>query len=320
LKIKLDEPQYIQPAARMNIIQELIQDLTSSTTNIESALLKAQVLAHQLEDSDLKLWVDNELRGYGKEVTLPDYRITKITLIGDVSNGYWRHSGRTLPVFHLDEKIRNKLTTREVRESISAVTEMANPEKNYSVSIQPEYFHLISEKFETGYFVESARGIHSAGAMAQIITQVKSRLLDFVLALSDKISNETSPSEFKEMAGAIDVKNMFNNAIFGSNTTIIVGNSNSQLVSNEIKKNDVESLLNFLRKNSVGEEDIGDLREALSIDNNEISSKEKPPGKHVQGWMHKMITKAGTASWQISAEAAGNLLAAAIGAFYGLTS
>lgn len=33
-----------------------------------------------------------------------------------------------------------------------------------------------------------------------------------------------------------------------------------------------------------------------------------------------MILKAGTASWQVSAEAAGNLLAAAIGAYYGLSS
>lgn len=269
----------------MNIIEELIQDLTSSTTNIESALLKAQVLAHQLGDSGLKNWVGNELRGYEKETTLPDYRITKITLIGDVSNGYWRHPERTLPVLHLDEKIRNKLTTSEIRGSISAITEMANSENIYAVSIQPEYFPLISKHFESGYAIETARGVHSVGAMTQIITQVKSRLLDFVLALSDKISNETSPSEFKNIAGVIGVKDMFNNAIFGNNTTIIVGNNNSQLAHNEIKRNDVESLFDFLRKNNVSEEDIRELGEAVTADTNEASSEKKPPGENVGGWV-----------------------------------
>lgn len=304
----------------MKIIEELIEDLTSSSTNIESALLKAQVLAHQLGDADLKKWVEDELRGYETNASVPDYRILKVTLIGNVSNGYWRHNEVTLPVLHIEDGIRKKLTTREVRESISAIREMADPEKKFAVNIHREYYPLIAKNFEKGYAIEHARGMYSPGSMTQIITEVKSRLLGFVLSLSDKISDRTSASELKEIAERIGVNKMFNNAVFGNNTTIIIGSNNNQSISNEIRKNDVDSLFNFLRKNSVCEEDISDLSNAITTDSSAITAGKDAPAAEVNSWIKRMTTKAGTASWQISTEAAGNLLAAAIAAFYGLTT
>jgi len=302
----------------MKIIENLIEDLTSNPTIIDSALLKAQVLAYRLNDADLKEWVNNELRGYEKESRVPDYRLLKLTLVGDVSNGYWMHSQRVLPTYHLTDEIRNRLTTHEVRGSISVVIEMANPEKDYGVSIPPEYFHLIGKKFTGGYAVQSARGIYSAGAMTQILTQVKSRLLDFVLTLSEKAEEMTSEEDLKDLSRRINVNEMFKNSIFGNGTTIIIGNNNVQSIDNNIVSNDIESLFRFLRQSNIKEDDISDLGMAISADANDITNTSSPPGIEVSKWIKKMISKAGSAGWQVSTEAAGNLLATAIAAFYGL--
>jgi hypothetical protein len=303
----------------VKIIEELIQELTSGTANIETALLKAQVLAHQLGDMDMKKWVDRELRGYENDVDVPQYRVTNVILIGDISDGYWRHPDRVLPTFHLDEKIRRKLTVREIRDSISVVNEMANPERKFFITVQPEYFHLLAQNFTNGYEIEQARGSYPAGSMTQVITQVRARLLDFVLELSSRMPGKSSPSEIKDAAERKEVNKLFNNTIFGNNTTIIIGNNNSQDIKIEVVQNDIQSLHDFLRRNHVPQEDIAELDAAISADS-QVTEAKNLPGAQVKNWIGKMVSKAGTASWQVTAEAAGNLLSAAIAAFYGLTS
>ena len=64
-----------------------------------------------------------------------------------------------------------------------------------------------------------------------IIVNVRSRLLDFLLELRDKIGEGATDANIKEKARSFDATSLFNYAIFGSNTTIIVGNQNTQTVS-----------------------------------------------------------------------------------------
>jgi len=60
---------------------------------------------------------------------------------------------------------------------------------------------------------------------------------------------------------------MFNRAIFGDNTTIVVGHENEQQVTNVITaQGDFAGLANELRRHGVGSEDIAALKQALAHD------------------------------------------------------
>ena len=59
---------------------------------------------------------------------------------------------------------------------------------------------------------------------------------------------------------------MFNNAIFGDNATVLVGNHSSQVVTNQITRGDFETLSAFLQQHKVTTSDIEDLEEAIQAD------------------------------------------------------
>ena len=60
---------------------------------------------------------------------------------------------------------------------------------------------------------------------------VRSRLLDFLLELRDKIGEGATDENIKAKSSSFDAKDLFNHAIFGAHTTIVVGNQNTQAVS-----------------------------------------------------------------------------------------
>lgn len=110
---------------------------------------------------------------------------------------------------------------------------------------------------------------------------------------------------------------LFRHAVFGHNTTIVVGSGSIHGVRNSVVVNDVESLVESLRKHEVSEPDLNALRQAIDADKDAPEHAKKSLGPQVRSWIGAMVAKAGTAGWQVSIEAAGSLLACAIAAYYG---
>jgi hypothetical protein len=63
-----------------NKIRDIIEDLQNPKMALENILLKTKVLAYQLKNKQLMIWVDSELGGYDSDDPIPDYRTIKITL------------------------------------------------------------------------------------------------------------------------------------------------------------------------------------------------------------------------------------------------
>jgi hypothetical protein len=95
-----------------------------------------------------------------------------------------------------------------------------------------------------------------------------------------------------------------------------VGTSNASTIAFNIGTKDFSSLERVLSENGVPQCDIADLRVALESDP-APTTKEKF-GPRVAGWIGKMTKKAAEGGWNITLEAAGNLLALAISKYYGL--
>lgn len=129
-----------------------------------------------------------------------------------------------------------------------------------------------------------------------------------------------SDKEVKEAAGKFDASNLFNNAIFGDNVTILLGSDNIQKVKNSIVKNDFDSLATILQQNKVSESDVALLKDAIKSDENFSIMEKDKFGPSVKLWMESMLSKAINASWQIELGVAGSLLATALNNYYGLVA
>jgi hypothetical protein len=301
----------------MKLINEIIELLSSDTPNLNNALFKTKVLLHKLGEKDLVQWVNAELNGYGSIEGLPEYRVLTVSILANISNGAWRYSSQPLPLAHLDKKIRKKLETTYLTQSMAVLESYAKDESDLQIQIAPEFYPTLSKGLSGGYRVENAWGKHSAGSMLQVITEVRSRLLDFILELSEKIPEGLNEDEMKEKSKEIRTSDLFRNAVFGDNATIVVGDSNIQHIKNTIHKKDFEALSNELKKYSVPDEDIVSLQEAIESDRGSPELEEKRFGPKVQNWINGVLSKARDAVWDINLGIAGNLLTEALKAYYG---
>ncbi|WP_413469414.1 hypothetical protein [Psychrobacter sp. FME61] len=161
---------------------------------------------------------------------------------------------------------------------------------------------MITKGLSNSFVVQRVWSEIPLASISNILMQVRSRLLDFVLELSSEFSNVESDKDIKEVAGKFDASNLFNNAIFGDNVTILLGSENTQKVTNSIVKNDLEALSKFLQENGVDRSDVDSLKDAINNDQNFAIVERNRFGPSVKLWMESMLSKAINASWQIERE------------------
>ena len=123
----------------------------------------------------------------------------------------------------------------------------------------------------------------------------------------------------KQVSQEVAVSEIFRNAVFGSNTTIIVGGGTIQNVSNSVLVNDMDSLLAALRKQGIAEGDLTTLQESILNDSESEEVKARQIGPRVKGWIAGMVKKAAEGAWSIGLGAAGAILSAAIAGYYGIS-
>ena len=300
----------------MHLLTEIIDLLSSNAPDLENALFKAQVLAHRLGETDMKEWVGHELKGYPAKDTLPPYRVLPVTVMANLSNGVVRYTDHPLPMMGVDRRIRDKLGTRRVSESIAVVAEWAKRDSDLAIVIAPEYFSHFKKGIDRSFEIERAWGKYSIGAMLQVVTEVRSRLLELALQVSDRIPQEPKPDNIKQVAQEVAVSEIFRNAVFGSNTTIVVGGGSIQGVTNSVVVNDLASLMSALRAQGVQDPDLESLRLAIVADEGSDDVAAKKIGPTVRTWIAAMVSKAASGAWEVSIATAGGVLAAAIGAYY----
>ncbi|MGV3599323.1 MAG: hypothetical protein ACO1PI_15785 [Bacteroidota bacterium] len=298
----------------MGIIKELIDELSQSKTSLTEILMRTKVLAHKLKNEEMKEWVNNELDGYPPLADLPEYRLITCRIRGSISNGYRVQENFPIPILHLDDKIKNFLMKFSVKESVASLESFSsiNNEKLLTSQILPEVYSLLSQNFTDDYQVISARQEISITSISQILTSIRSKLLDFLMDIGDIVDDENSikPDEIEQ------AKSMFSSAVIGDNATIIVGNHNHQTVTNHITKGNFSELEKALKENKVDDKDIAELKAV--IDTETPNTTNNTFGSKVNDWIKKMVGKAVDGTWKIGLAAAGKLLADSVGQYYGL--
>jgi hypothetical protein len=174
----------------MHLLDEIIDILSSSTPNVENALFKAQVLAHRLGETEMKSWVVSELKGYADRGDLPPYRVLPVTVMASLSNGVVRYGEQVLPIRSADPRIRERLEYKHLTESIAVIEQWSKKDTDLAIVIAPEFYSHLKKAIDPSFEIERAWGKCSIGAMLQVVVEVRTRLLELALQISDKIPQE----------------------------------------------------------------------------------------------------------------------------------
>ena len=307
----------------MFLLDEIIDLLSNENESLNQALLKTKVLLHKLGNKESTVWVNDEINGYGEGKQVPLYRVVTAQIYGNVANSGWRRTKVLLPIDHLTESIKKSLVTETMGHALAVLEEFVSNENNSLIHpISPGLNQKLSEPFGNGYMVESAWIQIERSQVLQVLIEIRSRLLDFVLELQNKLGDNVTNENLKQKAVNIDTPAMFANSIFGGNTTFgdnttfVLGHGNSQQVTNTNIKGDFNALAEKLKKAGVEESDIASLENAISTDADSPELVQQKFGPAVRDWMHGMMGKAINLAWQIEVGLAGGLLTNALQAYY----
>jgi AbiTii len=210
------------------LLDEIIARLGDEKSSLTDALLKTKILLHQIGKKELVGWVNNELNGYPEDADLPSYRILQSEVLANVSNIAWRAARQPIPIMHLDPKYRCSIEKAHFHQSL-AVIEKNAAKGTFIRRIPMEANHLFDKGLSNDFRTENVWCETSRSDILNILVQVRSRLLDFMLELRDIVGETATESDLREKSTSVDASSMFNNAIFGagSNTTILIGQQSS---------------------------------------------------------------------------------------------
>jgi AbiTii len=173
-----------------NIIKKLQNDILNPDVSLGTILLTAKVLAHYLENQELKGWVKNELDGYPNidNLKLPDYRIAYSPLLATFSNGVYTNSNKIISTVDIPSELREYVGKIYFPQGIAGLAEMAKS-KNLRHPMSADWVALYNilnaESLSHGHYqlIEAHHPITNT-SVVQILGAIRSRLQDFVLEIS----------------------------------------------------------------------------------------------------------------------------------------
>jgi hypothetical protein len=213
-------------------LDDLITALSDERESLSGILLKTKVFLHQIGKKDLADWAKHELNGYADAASLPEYRRLPAQVKAAVTSVAWRYSSHPLPTSHLPDEIRDRFIDGAITQSISVIEAWTDGEgESIQRAIPMELNGLLGKKLAPGVHVEQAWAETPLADVKNILAQVRSRLLDFLLELKDSVGDADQPEEVKERVRGVDTGGMFQSAIFGPNATILIGDHSSVTTS-----------------------------------------------------------------------------------------
>lgn len=106
----------------MAIIESLQSDILEPNTELSSILRKAKVLASELNNIEIKTWVDHELNGYQSKEELPEYRKFSAFNRGNFISYNYKIENIPISVMCIpDETIRNGLQENNIYDGVKSI-------------------------------------------------------------------------------------------------------------------------------------------------------------------------------------------------------
>ncbi len=304
----------------MNQLQKIVSILSSSDAGTTNALLQTKVLLYSIGKKDLAAWVDHEINGYSDDLDLPDYRIVKGTIFANITNGYYYQNHFHLPIGYLNDEDYTDATQAKVTISIGQVEQIvlhAEKGSNLKQDIPIDFAqYKYGQHLQKNYFISACYKQIALHSFFGILTQVRSRLLSFLLELSDQVSTLPGDQSMEDKLKSVDTERLFKNLVLGDNAVVNFGNQNTFSIHNEVVKGDINSLKESLLNKGFKDADLDDLEIALK-DDGPIARRDAGYGKSVSSWFSRMAAKATDASWGIGIAVATDAISEGLKRYYG---
>ena len=128
----------------MNIYEEILGNLTNSSSNLQDTFLKLKILAKRLKNDKLKCFVESELNGYDNDNDLPSYRKVTGVLMGTVENLGCRRPHITLPTSHLEKYGFENINICYFPNKLTEIEGYAD-ENDLNKPVPPELYNVLSK-------------------------------------------------------------------------------------------------------------------------------------------------------------------------------
>ncbi|MGL4511999.1 MAG: hypothetical protein ACRCT8_02840 [Lacipirellulaceae bacterium] len=203
----------------MTLVAQLITLASDDTAPLSRCLLRAKVLADELNSDDLAAWVDRELTGYPNASDLPQYRYVSAAYFGHF-DGPFGSGTRNVPM-PIPADAREYLATRPMLESVSALETLV-VSGNAAIKFLPvvglDFFRKYSCYID-GQVLNHVVGKFNTSDVVEVLASARSGLLDFLLALrkshplirsDDAAPNDVLPDQTKDLVA----KHIYSNCTF----------------------------------------------------------------------------------------------------------
>ncbi len=299
----------------MSLLDDIRSDLVNESASLANTLRKAKILAYDIGLPEFSEWVEFELNGYRDWESVPEYRKVTPTNLGTFSGPFKSMTRNVvLPTYNLPDVVKEFAENLTFFDGVGELEAQASSE-TLSRKWPQELVMLSRESVGlTGGMVlvdaEQPVPIHT---VLGILDQVKNRLLSFVLELQE---HDITPENRKSQRVPPETaKNLFNVTIYGNQNTVASGESVNQTIKT-VQKGDSESLLNFLRGLDLGDDDIREIAEAISV---EPSATNGRFGPRVRSWLGGMMEKMASGALAVGSNATATMMTNALKDFYDIS-
>ena len=278
-------------------------------------MTKTKVLASRIDHQQLLDWVNAELKGYPNHDSLPPYRITSGVIVGDLMKFGNIISDFPLPIQELGEDLDVKIRLFRLTDNLGTLEGFLKRDNgNASITaLFPDHILRVLEipmKNTNGPTFQLLKAgvkvpLHFVN---KVLAEVKDKLLEFILALDKQFDVNTEIIDLRNNSAKIT--NIMNTTINnqGDGNVINSGEHAKIHATINISKGNKELLEKTLAEHRVAQTDIDEL--LLVVD--DTPKEGQKFSEKVNAWMQKMYGKALSGAWEISAGAAGSILAEAI--------
>ena len=246
----------------MATIEQILRDANDDSKPLDSVLRSAMVLAYRLDYEPLITWVNAELDGYPTNENLPDYRWFWSETRASFFNGYWRRPNELVPREAFPEEWRDAVSKVELLVGVRALEDTAD--LNAVVQNLPSFVvNYLTEQSAHGFACLGAWVVIPPGAVAQVLSSVRNRLLRFCLTLQreyPELSDDGNPGAEAAVPQPA-VAYYFNTIVMGQNASVALGPNAFAEQLSHIQPHDFESLSESLSRLGIRHEEIEALRD-----------------------------------------------------------
>jgi hypothetical protein len=301
------------------LLHQIQMEAVDSDYDLASILRKCRVLAQRLNNSDLKLWVVNELEGYRAEDNLPDYRVlSQPLLLGDYFGAFGAQLRNVqIPISAVMEEFREDIMGLKITRGVREIQEqIANSDKGFlKIAVPPEAHAAIrNEQVRADMVLASVVKIVDTSFLQGILDTVRNRILNFTQELESEAPKTGDPLERLRLDKSEKVQQIFNTEIRGDVSNFAQG-SRQFTQRFDVPQGNVDALKHALKSIGLDDESIDELATAVR---EEKPSKQGGFGHRVSAVMGKTFTKASQGLLKVSGSVAADVLTQIVKSYYGI--